>query len=392
MTAAGHGAEVLATVRALLHDAAGLDAQVMTESWLGSIVDYRLRQRGLTCGQWLASLKADKAEQTALVERALVHETWFFRDVAPFDYLVQLARDRWLRRTAANPVRILSAPCASGEEAWSIAATLLHAGMAPDAVAVEAIDLSGGMVAFAQAGLYGPRSLRNHHADMLRPYVDTLPDGGVRIGKVLRGCVRFSQVNLLHLPSGKSYDGIFCRNALMYMHAAARKRIVGLIRKSLAPDAPLFVGHAEAAMLMGMEFRSTGPSRAFCLTAADGKSAATVTPCREPAKPAAPKHAAQPVPAAPPLLRPRMETDPAGLLAEARGLANSGALADAMTPLRRYLDARPMSAEGHALAGLILANRGDKPGAIKHLRKALFLDPGDEASKVSLDHLVGGRS
>lgn len=382
---ASHGADVFGTVRALLHDAAGLDAQVMTESWLGSIIDHRLRQRGIDCAEWLASLKADKAEQTALVERALVHETWFFRDVAPFDHLIDLARKSWLRRTAANPVRILSAPCASGEEAWSIAATLLAAGMAPDAVAVEAVDLSGAMVRTAQAGIYGPRSLRNHHADMLKPYADPLPDGGVRMGKLIRGCVSVSQVNLLHLPSGKSYDAVFCRNALMYMHEAARRRIVGLIRASLAPGAPLFVGHAEAAMLMGMDFRAAGPSRAFCVMAGSGIPA---QPCRDPVRMAAPK----PVDAPPLKLRePKHHADPADLLRQAKTLANSGALGEAMTPLRRLLEEKPMSAEGHALAGLILAARDDRPGAIRHLRKALFLDPSDEASKVSLDHLLGGR-
>ncbi len=387
---AAHGAQALGTVRTLLCDAAGLDAQVMTDSWLGSIIDHRLRQRGMDCAKWLASLKTDKAEQTALVERALVHETWFFRDVAPFDYLIELARDRWLRRTAANPVRILSAPCASGEEAWSIATTLLAAGVAPDAVAVEAIDLSGAMVRTTQAGIYGPRSLRNHHADMLKPYADTLPDGGVRMGKLIRGCVNVSQVNLLHLPSGKSYDAIFCRNALMYMHEAARKRIVGLIRASLAPGAPLFVGHAEAAMLMGMGFRSAGPSRAFCVMAGP---AAPPQACREPAKPAvAARPVAAPIPPAPKLREPKHHADPADLLRQAKALADGGALAEAMTPLRRLLEEDPMSAEGHALAGLILATLKDKPGAIRHLRKALFLDPGDEASKVSLDHLLGGRS
>lgn len=382
-----HGPEALGAVRILLQNAAGLDAQAMTENWIGSIIDHRLRQRGMDCAKWLASLKSDKAEQTALVERALVHETWFFRDVAPFDRLIELARDRWLRRTAANPVRILSAPCASGEEAWSIAATLLAAGIAPDAIAVEAVDLSGAMVQTTQAGIYGPRSLRNHHADMLKPYADTLPDGGVRMGKLIRGCVSVSQVNLLHLPSGKSYDAIFCRNALMYMHEAARKRIVGLIRASLAPDAPLFVGHAEAAMLMGMGFRSTGPSRAFCVTAGMPAQA-----CRVPAKPAvAAKPVAAPIPPAPKLREPKHHADPAGLLLQAKALADGGALAEAMTPLRRLLEENPMSAEGHALAGLILAARDDKPGAIRHLRKALFLDPKDEASRVSLDHLLGSR-
>jgi chemotaxis protein methyltransferase WspC len=105
------------------------------------------------------------------------------------------------------------------------------------------------------------------------------------------------------------------------------------------------------------------------------------------ARPAAPP---RPAPA-PKLREPRPGADPATLLADARRLADSGAIAEAMTPLRRLLDIRPMSAEGHALAGLILAARGDKDGAVRHLRKALFLDPTDEASKVSLDHLLDGR-
>jgi hypothetical protein len=79
------------------------------------------------------------------------------------------------------------------------------------------------------------------------------------------------------------------------------------------------------------------------------------------------------------------------LLRDARGPADSGALDEAVTPLRRLLELSPMSGEGHALAWLILAARADRPGAIRHLRKALFLDPSDEASKVSLDHLLGGR-
>ncbi|MEN3976820.1 CheR family methyltransferase [Emcibacter sp. SYSU 3D8] len=386
---ASRDAEVLGTVRTLLHDTAGLDAQVMTESWLGSIIDHRLRQRGMDCAPWLASLGTDRAEQAALVERALVHETWFFRDVTPFDYLMDMARKHWLRRSAANPVRILSAPCASGEEAWSIAAALLAAGMAPGTIAVEAIDLSGAMVQTARTGVYGPRSQRNHHAGMLQPYTESLPGGGVRMGRLIRGCVKFSPMNLLHLPQGRTYDAVFCRNALMYMHEAARRRIVASISASLAPGAPLFVGHAEAAMLMGMGFRATGPSRAFCVTAPNG--AAAPVPCVPPraaAKPAA-------APARRPAPRPdepRPEPDLASLLDEAKKLADSGALAEAMIPLQRLLGTNPMCAQGHALAGLILAARGDKTGAVRHLRKALFLDATDEASRVSLDHLLGGRS
>ncbi len=378
-----HEEETLATVRALLQDLAGLDTQLMTENWLGSIVARRLRHHGICSARWLAKLRTDKLEQTALLESALVHETWFFRDVAPFNHMMELARSRWLLRKAGDQVRILSAPCASGEEAWSIAAALLTAGVAPDAIAVEAIDLSGDMVRAAQAGVYGPRSMRNQYANMLKPYTDALPDGRVRMGKLIQGCVTFSQVNLLKLPSGKYYDAVFCRNALMYMHAGARKHIVGLIRASLAPDAPLFVGNAEAAMLMRMGFRATGPSSAFCVTE-DFCVHRQVSP--QPVKPTV--VAGRP---APNLDDPIRQVDRDGLLRQAKALADGGALAEAMIPLRRLLDEQPMSAEGHTLAGLILAASDDKPSAIRHLRKALFLDPNHEASRVSLDHLLGGQ-
>lgn len=383
MSATATGA--IEIVRRLLGEKAGLDPGAMSDNLLRSLVEARLRHHGSDCATWLERLRGDRAEQQSVIETALVHETWFFRDVAPFDHLMDLARDRWLRRTAANPVRILSAPCASGEEAWSIAATLVQAGLAPEAVAVTAIDLSGVMVKVAQCGVYGARSLRNHHGDLIRPYVEPLPDG-FRIGALLRGCVSFSQVNLLHLPDERGFDAIFCRNALMYMHETARRKIVGRLKAALAPEAPLFVGHAEAAMLMSHGLYPSGPSRAFALRLRPAEK-----PCR-PEAPLPPPGIRPPVAIKPALVTPEPGKGPAeipaDLLMRAHKLADSGALDEALVPLRRFLDAVPMSPEGHALAGMILAARGERTEGIRHLRKALYLNPRDEASKVHLQHLL----
>jgi chemotaxis protein methyltransferase WspC len=388
--AAGH--EAAAAVRRLLGEQAGIDPAAMGERLIEALIEGRLRRHGGDARAWLERLGADEAERQAVVEAALVHETWFFRDVTPFDHLAALARQHWRRRTAADPVRVLSAPCASGEEAWSIAATLLHAGLKPEAVAVTALDLSEAMVRTAERGVYGPRGLRNHHAHMVRALSAPLPDGGLRIGPELRRCVTFGRVNLLRLPDAAPFDAIFCRNALMYMHEAARGRVVARLRKALAPGAPLFVGHAEAAMLMRQGFAPSGPARAFALTPVAPPPTRAVSP--PPRRPPPPPRSARTAPGlqTPRPLTPRPSAaEPAELFARARRLADAGALDEALAPLLAFLDAAPTSADGHALAGIVFAARGERAAALRHLRKALYLNPADEASRVHLEHLLEGR-
>jgi chemotaxis protein methyltransferase WspC len=382
--------EALGTVRDMLSASAGLDAKALPDSLVSSLVNRRLRSRCLSCSEWLPLLARSEEERQLLLEEALTHETWFFRDVIVFDHLLTLAR-AWRGRATGEPVRILCAPCSTGEEAWSIAATLAHAGLPGKAAEVTAIDISEQVLQRARAGIYARRSLRNHHARMLEPFVSALPGERIAIGADLAGMVRFQRGNLLRLPAQGRFDAVFCRNALMYMHDAARRRVVESLRRLLAPGAPLFVGHAELAMIMNMGFATAGPSRAFCVR--DEGRVAMERPVTRP-----PTVQARSIPRdipAPCIGRPRdiplPDPDPGLLLDEARALADRGDLEKALVPLRRCLDLRPMDAAAHGLAGIILDSLGERSEAIRHLRRALYLDPADQASRIHLETLLERR-
>lgn len=375
-------------VRTLLAETAGLDPQAITDGWLRSLIGRRLRERCVDGEAWASALSDDAAECRAVIEDSLVHESWFFRDVVVFDHLSTLAGG-WRARTAAEPARVLCVPCAGGEEAWSIAATLVCAGVPPEAIVVDARDLSRRILQTARTGLYARKSLRNHHADKLARFIEPAPDDRFRIGPTLRPFVHFAPGNLLDLGGGRPYDVIFCRNALMYMHADARRRVLERLSALLLPDAPLFVGHAEMGMVMSHGFEPAGPGRAFCLrrrsAATHPAETAPSAPCAQQVLRARPRRP-PPRPAPPPVVE-----DPAALLAQARRLADGGALNDALPPLLRCLKAEPMNAAAHGLAGIILGALGERSAAIGHLRKALYLDPADQASRIHLENLTGSR-
>src|SRR5687767_7049119 len=105
---------------------------------------------------FVAAVGDDPRRQQALIARVVVPETWFLRDEAPFTFLQQHAV-QWARRHPTGVLRVLSAPCASGEEAYSIAISLLEAGLPPARFVVEAVDVSEPLLECARRGVYqGP--------------------------------------------------------------------------------------------------------------------------------------------------------------------------------------------------------------------------------------------
>ncbi|NEM13145.1 MAG: chemotaxis protein CheR, partial [Xanthomonas perforans] len=100
------------------------------------------------------------SEQQALVEAVVVPETWFFRYPESFVALVNLARERSTQLAGARPLRILSLPCSTGEEPYSIAMALLDAGLPGDGFRIDAMDISEVNLQRAERALYGRNSFR----------------------------------------------------------------------------------------------------------------------------------------------------------------------------------------------------------------------------------------
>ncbi len=244
----------------------GLDATTLGSASLTRAYQRRLEASGLQDLQSLQTLvECDSRERDLLVEEVVVSESWFFRDEQTFSFLeafVRLILDTGRRR----PVRILSIPCACGEEPYSIAMRLLDAGIRPDAFCIDAFDVSRTCLKRAALGHYSANAFRNADQSFRRRWFREEGSHSV-IDPVIRSQVQFAWGNLLdrdfavgHAP----YDVIFCRNLLIYLTADARRHVAESLDRLLAADGALVLGAAEPPILGG-RWMPTGSSSMFAL-------------------------------------------------------------------------------------------------------------------------------
>jgi chemotaxis protein methyltransferase CheR len=239
---------------------AGRLAKRLRALGLGSFAEYCLRVRS-----------GDDSERTALVEALCTHETRFFRESSHFDYLASNVVPGWLRdahdRGRSRPIRIWSAGCATGEEAYSVAMTLRSALPEWGSLQLEilATDVSARVLAVAADAVYPISRAGEIPDNYLKAYMRRGRgrwEGQMRVCPEIRAAVRFGRLNLAKTP----YDGldrfdlIFCRNVLIYFDTATRTRVVRSLLAQLAPGGRLMVGHAEGLLTIPSSARLVIPS------------------------------------------------------------------------------------------------------------------------------------
>src|SRR5437016_6196544 len=139
----------------------GLDPGSIGSGLIERAIRLRMKEHALErVEDYTRLIETHSAEWEKLLESVVVTETWFFRDGSPFHALAQLARDQWLPNHPTAPIHILSVPCSSGEEPYSIAMALLDAGIPSNRFHIDAVDLSTQALARARAGVYGKNSFR----------------------------------------------------------------------------------------------------------------------------------------------------------------------------------------------------------------------------------------
>ncbi|MGF6723209.1 chemotaxis protein methyltransferase WspC [Paraburkholderia sp. GAS41] len=356
-------------------------------------------------------------ERLALIEALVVPETWFFRDREAFVALARLANEK-LARDPARVLRVLSVPCSSGEEPYSVAMALLDAGIGPERFSIDAIDISARVIELAQRAVYGRNSFRGgEYAFRERHFSST--EGGWVLNERVQQTVRFAQANLFESShnGGARYDVIFCRNVLIYFHRDAQDRAIQILDGRLAEDGTIFVGPAETGLMMrhalssariplAFAFQRTPPEEAAPRSVASfGKIPdARVTPAagtalhsvygttRPAATPAvAPVRVRAPVSNVPvpavsaPAPAPACASASASSLVEARRLADAGQFDKAEHEAQQFVILNGTDAEAFYLLGLIADARGRSADASDYYRKTLYLDP---AHYEALTHLA----
>jgi chemotaxis protein methyltransferase CheR len=186
------------------------------------------------------------------------NETYFFREAHHFDILVRHIIPERREALRGRPLRILSAGCSSGEEAYSIVIALQNAGLELAGIQweVDACDLNPERIAQAKEGVYDAGSLRACDEESRRRYFKE-DAGRFRLRERHRKGVRFFQTNL-SAPNGTFgwgiYDAILCRNMLIYFSDEAFDGAIGLFARSLGTGGYLLLGHSESLLDRATDF------------------------------------------------------------------------------------------------------------------------------------------
>lgn len=381
------------SAQTMLREATGLN---LSKSIVDRAIKNRMQQTAAADPDaYLAALTP--AELTQLIELVVVPESWMFRDAQAFHAAVEFVQKR---PAAGRPARILSIPCAGGEEPYSIAMAMFDAGVARDAFAIDAYDISPACVARAQAGIYGRNAFRSGDMGFRDRYFTHLGDDEYQIGDQLRKSVRFRQGNLLALNLTGFlgyYDVIFCRNLLIYFDKPTTKAAIGQLRTLLNDDGLLFAGYAEVPSFCQHGFTPIRFPQAFGLKKDDPAPAALPAPKIKAAHPPA-RRTAHAVPAAPgaPTSTPVSAARPAATraapakpatvpaavidagadpLAQARKLADQGRHKEADALCLAHLARTPDSAEAYFILGLLNEQAQKMNVAEDYWRRCIYLQP-----------------
>jgi len=381
-------------IESLLSREIGLNPASIGVSAIEAAVKARLRACELaTLADYVQRLEQSPAERRALVEEVVVSETWFFRDEEVFKALARHAL-AWLR--SERTLRVLSLPCATGEETYSVAIALLEAGLGPTRFQVRGVDVSERVLAHARRGVYGKSSFRGVAPQQFRGYFEAT-DAGTALTELPRRPVTFSSGNVLDatLFEPRAFDVVLCRNLLIYLEPGARTRALENLAHWLRDDGLLFAGHAEAIELMDSRFQRLAEAAPFAYvkpppgrgdparkraaerTTVPGRRRSTgATRGRSPEAKAAATTTTAAVAAG--------GGGPRASLLQATELANAGKLRDARLSCERLIAESGASPQAYCLLGIINKALGESAAAIDAFNKSLYLEPAHYESLVHL--------
>jgi chemotaxis protein methyltransferase CheR len=196
--------------------------------------------------------RSDPALVRDIVEAMTTNESFFFRDIKPFDQFKAFVLPQIVRaRAASKSIRIWSAACSSGQEPYSLAMILneQRALLAGWRIEILATDLSTEILDKAQAAMYSQFEVqRGLPIQLLVKYFKQQGDRW-QIDDAIRKMVQFRPFNLLDdMASLGRFDVVFCRNVLIYFDQPTKASVLGKIARQMAPDGYLYLGGAETVL------------------------------------------------------------------------------------------------------------------------------------------------
>lgn len=389
----------VAAVETWLQAFAGLEPSAIGADAVARAARERIAATGcVSVEAYLARLQSSAEERNALIDRVVVPETWFFRDRPAIDALAKHVTGAWRQARPKTVFRILSVPCSTGEEPYSLAMACALAGWPLEQLRIDAVDISRQNLERASRGVYGKNSFRGDDLGFRSAFFEAAGGDTWRIAPRVRAPISFDFGNLLaeDFSAGRQpYDAIFCRNLLIYFDRETQARAVRTLDRLLAPGGWFAVGPAEPVLLLSHGYELLKVRGGFLLQrevpaivppSAPARAATESVPVR-PWREIARRPAPEPTPAAsaPVGIAAASEPGPAGELAEIQRLADAGKLREARTRGEGLLSRQGASAPLLFLLGVVAEVSGDTDRAEELYRKTLYLDP---AHTEALGHLA----
>ncbi len=380
----------------ILSDHSGLKAELVHDQVLTTALKNLARKLGPEPVLWLKSLETDPLLRTCFCEHFTVGETWFFRDWTPYACLKQFA-ESFQARSPGRPLRILSIPCSTGEEPWSMAMLFAWLGWTPNQVGIDAVDLNRTSLITLEKRIYRPYSRRETNPEanrILDRFTRTLSDR-FEIDPSLVEYVRTHQGNILD-PSlnpggfGFHYDVIFSRNLFIYLNSQARPIALGHLLRLLDPEGILYLGHTEGAVIDPALLIQWNPEFSFAFTPRKANTPPKLEPIQKnhpsPIRTFAAPHPAPKEtqlvanPIRKPLLPKEVPRPKQNPIDEARDAADAGKLDLASQLYADLLKTHPLSADLWRMAAMVEQAGGKHENALRMFDRVLYLDPKDTQS------------
>ncbi len=403
----------LERIKKLLKDTIGLHARSIGDVSITRAIRHRMGALAITSeAAYAARLGTDPSELDELIEEVVVPETWFYRNVAPFralaHYVPQLREAGDIAPDAE--LRILSLPCSTGEEPYSIAMVLSEAAEEVGPFAIDACDVSQRAIRKARRAIYGRHAFREENLDLMNRYFRPT-GGGYQLDPALKAHVSFARVNVIRddlRERNATYDVIFCRNLLIYFDRSTQQQVLAKLHRMLKPHGVLCVGHAETSQVMRNDFQPLDIPMAFAfrkgtMAGVRPLSVSVDTARKPPRAPSAarskavvedlnsayrqlvgvvrraerrpPKTMQDTETPAPKAADTDTEATPEAGLEAVAELLELGRLSEAAQRCEAWLASSPESAEAYYYLGLISRLQGSHGGAEALLKKAIYLDP-----------------
>lgn len=245
-------------IAAILHDDAGISLSEAKAALVYARLAKRLRALGLSSFRDYCALVSEGGavdERQRLVAALTTNVTKFFREKHHFDHLQRVVLPSLVERARrGGQVRIWSAGCSNGQEAYSAALVILL--MLPEVLSLDfkilATDIDPNMVAEGKVGRYSSTAVEDVPPELKKRWLRKVSEDEWQVAAEAMELVAFRELNLFApWPMKKPFDVIFCRNVAIYFDKTKQAELWARFARTLLPGGTLYIGHSE---------RITGPA------------------------------------------------------------------------------------------------------------------------------------